>query len=46
MSFPRIGNETEGERINEKFSKPSEGKMSFPFYAPKEENEIEDDDEI
>ena len=36
----------EDKRINENFSKAFEGKMSFPFYAPKENNEVEEDDDF
>ena len=42
--FLRIGNETEDEMIDEKFSRASKGNMSFPFYAPNGENEIEEED--
>ena len=43
--FPRIRNETEDERIDEKFSKVFEGNMRFSYCASKEDNEIEEDDE-
>lgn len=31
--------------INNKFSRASKEKTNFPFHAPKEENEIEEEDE-
>ena len=32
--------------IDNKFSKVSKGNMSFLFYAPKKDNEVEKEDEI
>ena len=43
--FPGIRNEIDDERINDKFYRAFERKMNFPFYAPKEDNEIEEEDE-
>ena len=40
-----IQNETEDERIDEKFSRVFEGNMRFSFCASKKNNEIEEDDE-
>ena len=42
--IPRIQNEIEDERIDEKFSRVFEGNMRF-FFSSKEDNEIEEDDE-
>ena len=44
-NFSRIQNETEDERINEKFSRVFEGNMRFSFCASNKDNEIEEDDE-
>ena len=43
--FPRIRNETEDEKIDEKFSRVFEENMIFLFCASKENNGIEEDDE-
>ena len=40
-----IQNEIEDEMIDKKFSRVFEGNMRFSFYASKEDNEIEEDDE-
>ena len=42
--FLGIGNETDDKRMDNKFSRAFEGKMSFSLCEPKEENEIIEDE--